>query len=283
MSREELEAPPAGYELVIRPYSAISLRDIYELWRYRELLWTLVSRDIRVRYKQAVFGIGWALVQPLVLMVIYTLVFNRLAGIRADSPVSYPVFAFASVVIWGLFSGGLTQASNSLVEASRLIKKVYFPRVVIPLSAIFVVGIDFLIGFAVLLVAMPFFGAEYHLSMVLAPVFAILAAFCAFAISLWTSAVNIQYRDVRYALPFFLQLLVFVTPVFYPSSMIPEDYRLFLDINPMASFVDGFRASLFGTEIPWVRVGIGLGIVLIIATTGFLYFRRMEHTFADRA
>lgn len=276
-----LDLPP-DYELVIRPQSVISLSDLADIWRYRELLWTLASRDVRVRYKQAAFGVTWALIQPLFQVVIFTVLFNRLAGIRPDAPVAYPVFCFSGVLIWGLFSTGLSQASTSLVDNSRVITKVYFPRVLVPLGSILVAGVDFCIGFAVLLVLMVVYGASLHASIVLVPVLAIMAALCAFSIGLWTSAINIQFRDVRYALPFFLQLLIFVTPVFYPSSMIPEPYRFLLLFNPMSAVVDGFRAALFGTSIPWDRLGLALGSILALATAGFLYFRRMEQTFADR-
>lgn len=275
------ELPP-DYELVIKPASAISLADIREVWRYRELLWTLAARDVRVRYKQAAFGIAWAVIQPLVQMAIYTLLFNRLAGIRSDAPVAYPLFCFAGVVIWGLFATGLAQASNSLVEAANVIKKVYFPRVVIPLASVVVACVDFAIGLTLVLIAMPLFGAAFHVSILLTPVFALLGALTAFGIGLWTSAINIQFRDVRYALPFFLQLLIFLTPVFYPSSMIPSKYQFLLLLNPMAAVVDGFRAGLFGMQIPWDRVGEAFALSAVIALLGFLYFRRMEQTFADR-
>lgn len=275
------ELPP-DYELVLRPYSVISLADLREVWRYRELLWTLTSRDIRVRYKQAAFGIAWAVIQPLLQMLIYTLLFNRLAGIHSGSPVAYPLFCFAGVVIWGLFSSGLGQASNSLVESANVVKKVYFPRVVIPLASVLVATVDFAIGLVLVLVSFPLFGAAMHATALLIPLFALLAALTAFGIGLWTSAINIQYRDVRYALPFFLQLLIFLTPVFYPSSMIPAKYQFLLLLNPMAAVVDGFRAVLFGTAIPWDRLGIAVAISMTVAIAGFLYFRRMEQTFADR-
>jgi lipopolysaccharide transport system permease protein len=276
------DVPPA-YELVLRPYSVISLADIREVWRYRELLFTLAGRDIRVRYKQAALGIAWAVMQPIVQMVIYTIVFNRLANIHSDVPVAYPLFCFAGVVIWGLFSTGLSQATSSLVENESMIKKVYFPRIVMPFASVLVACVDFAIAFALVLVAMPIFGAPFHLTIFLTPFLAVLAALCALGIGLWTSAINIQFRDVRYALPFFLQLMIFVTPVFYSSSMIPEQWRFLLLLNPMSAVVDGFRAALFGGELPWARLGLAFALAMTTTTLGFLYFRRMEHTFADRA
>jgi lipopolysaccharide transport system permease protein len=271
-----------GYALVIRPQAAISLGDLADIWRYRELLWTLAARDVRVRYKQAAFGVAWALLQPVTQMIIFTVLFNRLAGIRADAPVPYTVFCFSGVVIWSLFSVGLTQASNSLVENANVIGKVWFPRVVVPLASVLAAGVDFLIAFAVLLVVMPAFGVGFHLSMLMTLPLALLAAFTACAFGFWTSAINLQYRDVRYALPFVLQLLIFVTPVFYPPSLIPERWRVLLSLNPMAAVVDGFRAALFAQPMPWERLGFAFATAFLVALGGFLYFRRMEQTFADR-
>lgn len=272
----------SDYELVIKPTSLVSLRDLADVWRYRELLWTLASRDIRVRYKQALFGVLWALAQPLAQVVIFTGVFHKMAGIQPDAPVSYPLFIFSGTVIWTLFATALAQASNSLVENARVISKVYFPRVLVPLAAVVVACVDFMIAFVLLMIAVPLFGESFHTSMLLLPLFAIGSAGCAFAIALWTSAINIQFRDVRYALPFILQLLIFLTPVFYPSTLLPKDWRFLLALNPMAAIVDGFRAAMFGTPMPWDRVGMAFGGIAIVGAAGFLYFRRMEQTFADR-
>lgn len=270
------------YELVIRPSSVVSLADLREIWRFRELLWTLAVRDVRVRYKQAAFGVLWAVIQPLAQVAIFTLLFNRLAGMRSDVPVSYPLFAFSGVVIWTLFSTGLAQASNSLVENSRIITKVYFPRVLVPLGSIIVACVDFVIAFALLLAVMLVTGTPLRATIVLVPVLGVLAGVFAFSIGLWTSAINIRFRDVRYALPFFLQLLIFITPVFYSSSLIPDDYKFLLYLNPMSAVVDAFRASLFGGELPWLRLGSAVAAMSLIGCAGFIYFRRMEDTFADR-
>jgi homopolymeric O-antigen transport system permease protein len=273
---------PQPYELVIRPRSAISLADVTDAWRYRELLWTLTSRDVRVRYKQAMFGVLWALIQPLAQMLLFTVVFHRLAGINADLPVPYTLFCFSGIVIWSLFSNGLAQSSSSLVENSRIITKVYFPRVLIPLSSILVAGVDFLIGFALVLIAMVGYGEFPHLTILWSPLLAVLALACALSVGLWTSAINVQFRDVRYALPFVLQLLIYITPVFYPSSLIPENYRYLLSLNPMSAIVDGFRAALFDTAMPWARLGGAVAWIAVVGVSGFLYFRRMETSFADR-
>jgi lipopolysaccharide transport system permease protein len=274
---------PADFVLVIRPRGAVSLRDLAELWRKRELLWTLAMRDVSVRYKQAALGVAWALLQPAMQMIVYTLLFNRVAGIRADAGVPYPLFCFAGVVVWSLFANGLQRASESLVDNAQVITKVYFPRVVVPVAAIMAAAVDFVIGFLLLLILMPIFGASFHASTALAPLLALLAALAALSLGLWTSAVNIQYRDVRYALPFFIQMLIFVTPVFYPASMIPARWRFLLDLNPMAAVVDGFRAAMFGTAMPWMRLGASMALCAVVGAVGFIYFRHMERTFADRA
>lgn len=272
-----------GFELVIRPHRATSLRDLADVWRYRELLWTLALRDVRVRYKQAAFGVLWAVVQPLAQMVVFTILFHRVAGIRSTGALPYPVFAYAGLVLWTLFAGGLSAASNSLIENARVITKVYFPRIVIPLASILVALVDFAIAFAILLVMLPLYGVPIQPTLILAPALAALAGLAAFALGLWTSAINIQFRDVRYALPFFLQLLIFVSPVFYPISMVPEPYRTALLLNPMAAYIEAMRAAVAGDAIAWGPIAIATGLVLAIAASGFLYFMRMERTFADRA
>lgn len=277
-----LSDTPAGYEVVIRPRAAISLADARDLWRYRELLWTLALRDVRVRYKQAALGAAWALLQPLSQMLIFTVLFNRFAGIRADSGIPYPLFCFSGLVIWTLFANGLNHASDSLVANSNVISKVYFPRAVVPLASVLAAGVDFLLGFALLLGMLPFFHVSLHLTMLWCLPLAFVAGAGAFACGLWLSAINLQFRDVRYALPFVLQLLIFVTPVFYSASLIPAKYRALLDLNPMTAIIDSFRAALIGAPMAWTRLGLSLFLVGVVGVTGFLYFRRMEQTFADQ-
>jgi lipopolysaccharide transport system permease protein len=272
----------ADFELIIRPVSAISLRDAAEVWRYRELLWTLAMRDISVRYKQAAMGVAWALLQPVAQMLIFTVLFNRLAGIRADVDVPYPLFCLTGLVVWTLFASGLSQASESLVNNANVITKVYFPRVVVPMASIVAACADFVVAFALLLVLLPFFHIGYRPSLLLAPPIAALGALCAAAGGLWLSAINLQFRDVRYALPFFIQLLIFLTPVFYSSSLIPAKYRVLLALNPMCAVIDGFRAAVLGGPLPWARLGLALAGITVVGAVGFLSFRRMEHNFADR-
>jgi lipopolysaccharide transport system permease protein len=269
-------------DIVIRPRSAIALGDARELWRFRELLWTLAKRDVNVRYKQAALGVAWAVLQPLTQMIIFSFLFNRFAGIRADAPVPYPLFCFAGLVVWLLFSTGLTQASESLVVNSNLVTKVYFPRAVMPSASVLAAMADFAIGFALLVAMLLFYRVGPHLSWLLAVPIALVGALSALALGLWLSALNIQFRDVRYVLPFFIQTLIFVTPVFYPLTMVPEKFRVLFMLNPMAGVVNSFRAALFGTPMPWAQLGVAAVTALVIAMLGFLYFRRMEQTFADR-
>jgi lipopolysaccharide transport system permease protein len=271
-----------GRELIIRPDSRLSWQHVRDIWDSRELLWILALRDVSVRYKQAFLGVAWAILQPVTQMVVFTVLFNRFAGIHSGSELPYPVFCFSGLVVWTLFSAGLSHASESLVASSNLVTKVYFPRAVLPLASIGSALVDFAIGFVLVFAIALWFHAPIHATAVLAPPIALLGAGCAIAIGLWTSALNLQFRDVRHALPFFLQLLVFVTPVFYPPSLIPERWRSVLALNPMAAVVDGFRAALFGQPLPWARLGVAAALVLVVGTLGFIRFRSLERTFADR-
>jgi lipopolysaccharide transport system permease protein len=215
-------------------------------------------------------------------MFVFTLVFNRLAGIRPDRAVSYPLYCFTGLVVWTLFAAGLSHASESLVNSANLITKVYFPRVIVPLAALASSVADFVVAFVVLLILMPLLGAHLHAGVLLAPLVALVALGCAFAVGLWTSAINIQFRDVRYALPFFIQLLIFLTPVFLPASLIPARWRPLLLLNPMAAVVDAFRAVMLGDPVPWLRLFLSAAAIVVIGALGFLFFRRMERDFADR-
>jgi lipopolysaccharide transport system permease protein len=272
----------APVELVFRPASAFAVQDLLDIWRYRELLWVLGMRDVRVRYKQAGFGVAWALIQPLTQMVIFTVLFNRVVGIRADSGVPYGLFTFSGLIVWTLFANGLSQASDSLVQNGDLVTKVYFPRAILPLAAVLAACIDFAVGLALLLLMMLASGAHFGREAFLIAPIAVLSAFAAVSISFWTSAINIEYRDVRYVLPFFFQILIYLTPVFYPSSIVPERYRLLVELNPMAAVVDSFRSALFGTPIPWGRLSVAAAVVVLLGCGGFAYFRQREQTFADR-
>jgi lipopolysaccharide transport system permease protein len=269
-------------ELVIRPESVLSLQELRDVWEARELLVILALRDVSVRYKQASLGIAWALLQPLTQMILFTVLFNRLAGIHSDGDVPYPVFCFAGLTVWTLFVNGLSQATDSLVASASLVTKVYFPRVIIPMATIFVAIVDFAVALVLLALLMFIFHLPLHAGVIFALPIAAVAAACAIAVGLWTSALNVQYRDIRHALPFFIQLLVYATPVFYPATLVPPRWRWLLDLNPMTAVVDSFRAAMFGTPLPWVRLGSAAIVVLIIALAGLAFFRRVERSFADR-
>jgi lipopolysaccharide transport system permease protein len=269
-------------ELVLRPTAALSWQDFKDAWAYRELLWILALRDVSVRYKQAVLGVAWALLQPLAQVAIFTVLFNRFAGIRGDSPVPYPVFCLAGLTVWGLFASGLSHASESLLNSTNLVTKVYFPRVIVPLASILTAVVDCAVASGLLFGLMIIMRVPLHATVLLAIPIAGIAALCAAALGLWTSALNLQYRDIRYAMPFFIQILVYATPVFYPPTMVPEAWRGLLALNPMAAVVTGFRAALFGTPIPFGQLALALAIALGVGLLGFLRFRTLERTFADR-
>jgi lipopolysaccharide transport system permease protein len=276
--------PSAAYgrTLVLRPTTALSWQDFRDVWAYRELLWILALRDVRVRYKQTSLGVAWALIQPLSQMVIFTVLFGRLAHLRADVPVPYSVFCFAGLTCWGLFANGLSHASESLIGSANLVTKVYFPRVLIPLASILTAVVDSALAGLMLAILMIVKHVPLHATALLAIPIAAIGGLCAAALGLWMSALNLQFRDVRHALPFVIQIMVYATPVFYPASIVPEKYRLWLTLNPMAAVVDGFRAALFGTSIPFGRLGLALAMALVLGLVGFVRFRRLEQTFADR-
>lgn len=251
------------------------------LWARRELLYFLVWRDIKVRYKQTFLGVMWAVLQPLMLMLAFSIFFGRLAKVPSDG-LPYPVFTFCALLPWQLFAQALTQASNSLVANDRLITKVYFPRLVIPLSAVLSGLVDFLIAFIILLALMIYYGISPTNAFWTIPIFVLLAVVSALAVGLWLSAVNVQYRDVRYAIPFIAQLWFFVSPVAYPSSIVPASWRWLYALNPMAGVIEGFRWALLGkSKGPGSELVLSCAVTVALFIGGLYYFRRMERTFAD--
>ena len=258
----------------------VSLK-VGEIWDYRELLYFLIWRDIKVRYKQTVLGASWAIIQPLMTMVVFSVFFGGLAKIPSDG-VPYPIFAFAALVPWTFFANGLNQSSNSLVGSAHLITKVYFPRLIVPVASVFSSIVDFLIAFVVLLGMMVFYGIVPTLNVLWLPLFLLLAIVTALGVGLWLSALNVQYRDVRYLVGFVTQIWLFATPIAYPSSMLPEPWRTVYGLNPMAGVVEGFRWALLGTNsAPGPIIAVSASAALVILITGAFYFRRMERTFAD--
>ena len=263
-----------------RSGSWVSLR-LGELWEYRELLFFLVWRDVKIRYKQTALGAAWAVLQPFFTMVVFSIVFGRLAGLPSDG-VPYPVFTYSALLPWQLFAFALGESSNSLVAHQRLISKVYFPRLIIPLSSVGVGLVDFSVSFVVLLGLMAYYGIAPTLAMWTVPFWALLAVSSALGVGLWLSALNVKYRDVRYTLPFVTQIWMFASPVAYASSLVPDAWRPFYALNPMVGVIDGFRWALLGTaDPPLVTLVVSLGAVSTLLLTGLIYFRRTERTFAD--
>jgi homopolymeric O-antigen transport system permease protein len=255
----------------------VRLRD---LWTYRELVYFLVWRDVKVRYKQTALGAAWAVLQPLLAMCIFSLFFGRLARMESDG-VPYPVFNLAGLVPWTYFAFGLTEAANSVVGSRQLITKVYFPRLAIPLAPVLAGLVDFAIAFALLLAVMAWYGFAPGPAVLLVPMLVLLTAMTSFGAGLWLAALNVQYRDVRYVLPFLAQIWLFATPVVYPSSLVPAQWRPFYGLNPMAGVVDGFRWALLGTGPPWGMLVVSVLSATALVAGGTYYFRRMERTFAD--
>jgi lipopolysaccharide transport system permease protein len=258
----------------------VSLK-LNELWEYRELLYFLIWRDIKVRYKQTALGATWAIIQPFFTMVVFSLFFGHLAKMPSDG-IPYPIFAFAALVPWSFFANGLSQSSNSLVGSANLITKVYFPRLTIPLASVFSGIVDFALAFIVLLVMMLYYGIVPTLNLLWLPLFLLLALITSLGVGLWLSALNVEYRDVRYVVPFITQFWLFVTPIAYPSSLLQEPWRTIYGLNPMVGVVEGFRwALLRSNTAPGPIIAVSSTAAIIILVTGAFYFRRMEKTFAD--
>jgi lipopolysaccharide transport system permease protein len=275
-----IERPVAT--VIIRPSTGWVALQLRELWEYRELLYFLIWRDVKVRYKQTVLGAGWAILQPLLTMVIFAIVFGRLAKIPSDG-IPYPIFAYAGLVPWTFFAHALAQGSNSLVGSANLIKKVYFPRLIMPLASVLSGIIDFLFAFTVLVALMLWYGTGLSWKVLWLPLFLAQAVIAALAVALWLSALNVEYRDVRYTVPFLTQFWLFATPVAYPSSLFSEPWRTLYGLNPMVGVVEGFRWALLNSGSapgPMLAASLLTSVMLLVA--GAFYFRRLERTFADR-
>ena len=267
--------------IVIEPSRGwIGLR-LRELWEYRELLYFLVWRDIKVRYKQTALGAAWAIIQPFFSMVIFSLFFGKLAKMPSDG-IPYPIFAYAALVPWTFFANGLSQSANSLVDSANLIRKIYFPRLTIPIANVLAGLVDFALAFAVLLGMMAWYRIYPGARLVWLPLFLLLALVTALAVGLWLSVLNVEYRDVRYTVPFITQFWMFATPIVYPSSLLREPWRTIYGLNPMVGVVEGFRWALLGTKTaPGPAIAVSAGAALVLLVGGAFYFRRMEKTFAD--
>lgn len=258
----------------------VSLR-LRDLWQYRELLFFLTWRDIKVRYKQTALGIAWAIIQPLFAMIIFSLFFGRLAKMPSDG-VPYPLWSYVGLVPWTFFATGLTQSSNSLVEGANLLRKIYFPRLAVPIAAVMAVVVDLGVSFLLLVGMILFYGVSLTPAIFTLPLFVMLGFVTALGAGLWLAAFNVKYRDIRYVVPFLIQLWMFASPVTYPSSLLPEQWRMLYALNPMVGVVEGFRWALLGTgTAPGVMAGVSSLAALMLLISGAYHFRRMEKTFAD--
>ena len=268
-------------ETCIDPTTGWTALGLRELWAYRELLYFLTWRDIKVRYKQTALGAAWAIIQPLFMMLVFSLSFGKLAKVPSDG-LPYPIFTFCGLLPWQLFAHALTESSNSLVGNQNLITKVYFPRLVVPISAVLGGLVDFAIAFVILLAMMFYYGVFPGIQLLALPAFILFAVLTALAVGLWLSALNVQYRDVRYTITFLIQFWLFATPVAYPSSLVPEKWRALYGLNPMAGVVEGFRWCLLDTaSFPGHVVWASVAVVVLLLIGGLYYFRRMEQEFAD--
>jgi lipopolysaccharide transport system permease protein len=267
--------------LIIEAGGSRISKQLRDLWAYRELLYFLAWRDFKVRYKQTVLGAAWAVIQPFFTMVVFSIFFGYLAKMPSDG-IPYPVFAYAGLLPWSLFAHALTESSNSLVNNQSLITKVYFPRLIVPIAPLFVGLVDFGIALVVLFGMILFYKIVPGIAILTVPLIVLLALLSALAVGMWLSALNVEYRDVRYTIPFLTQLWLFATPVAYPSSLLPEPWRSLYGLNPMAGVVEGFRWALLGrTNAPGPLIAVSVAAVLVLLIGGLWYFTRMERTFAD--
>jgi lipopolysaccharide transport system permease protein len=275
------DAPPLSRPVVIAAARERLGAKLAELWRYRELFYFLVWRDVKVRYAQSVLGIGWAVIQPIVPMVIFTIVFGRVARISSDG-IPYALFSYAALVPWTYFSNALSESGGSLVKDVNMLSKIYFPRMILPLTSVLGRLIDFVVSFLLLFVLMAWYQANPTPWVAALPLLMLVMIATVSGLGMWLSALTLQYRDVRHAMTFVVQLLMYAAPVVYPTSLIPGAFRYLYALNPMVGVIEGFRASLLGaTPMPWDLVAIGSVSALVIFSTGMRYFVRREAAFAD--
>lgn len=267
--------------IVIVPHKGLFQLDLHAIWRYRELLYFLVWKDVLIRYKQTVIGVSWAILQPLITMVIFTVIFGKLVHVPSDGK-PYPVFAFAALLPWNYFSQALSRSGTSLVGNTNLITKIYFPRLLIPLSSTISPVIDLFFSFLILLVLMPVYGIAPTWHLLFLPLFVVLALVSALAVGLWLTTLNVKYRDVGHVIPFLIQVWMYASPVVYPLSMVPEKWRLLYSLNPMVGVIEGFRWAIMGSGRPdFLAIAISSVVVLTLLAGGLVYFKNMEQTFAD--
>jgi homopolymeric O-antigen transport system permease protein len=274
-------APLAALQ-VIKPHSGWTGINWLEVWRYRELLYFLTCRDVKVRYKQAALGAAWAILQPFLTMIVFSLFFGRLAGLeQRTGGVPYPIFNFAAMVPWTFFANSIANSSNSLVGNSNFITKIYFPRLLIPLAAVGAGLVDLAVSFGVLLALMFYYGVTLSLQLALLPVLLVGTILVATGVGTLLSALTVAYRDFRYVVPFMIQLWMFVTPVIYPSTLVPDRWRPLLALNPMVGLIDGFRSAFLARPLDWTQISVSLALSALLFLGGAIYFRSVERRFAD--
>ena len=267
----------------VRPKRGWISIDWQELWHFRELFITLTVRDLQVRYKQTIVGAAWAIIQPVLTMLVFSVFFGRLAGIPTDGDLPYPIFSYAALVPWQFFAGSLTFSANSIISNANMITKIYFPRIIVPVSSALSHLVDFGLAFVVFLLMMPLFGVLPTGKVIFLPFFLLLLLQTALGMGFWLSALNVKFRDVRYVIPFLVQFLLFVSPVVYPTSLIEnEGFRVFYSLNPLVAVVNGFRWSLLDTDaLSAAGVALGTATALLLFVSGLWYFNQMERSFAD--
>jgi len=265
---------------VMRPPTGWRLLDFKELWVYRELLYVLTMRDIKVRYKQTVLGFAWAIIQPAMMMVVFSIFFGRLAQMPSDG-YPYPIFVYAALLPWTFFANAITSSANSLVGSSHLVSKVYFPRLIIPLSSIGSGLVDFAVATAILLMLMLYYGVGWSLNLLMAPVLIAGLILTALGIGTFLAALNVAYRDFRYVVPFMVQIWMFATPVAYPASLVPARWQWILYLNPMAGVIEGFRSTFLGRPFDTIELLVSFAVAVILFVIGILYFEKVERQFAD--
>jgi lipopolysaccharide transport system permease protein len=279
--RGPIAVGPAKSVVIIEPSKTWVPLKLRDLWEYRELLYFLTWRDVKVRYKQTLLGAAWAVLQPLLTMLIFTLIFGRLAGIQSGG-IPYPLFAFGGLLIWTFFSNSVTNSGNSLVGSSNLITKIYFPRMIIPTAAVAAGLVDLVIAFVIQIVLMAYYGVHVTWAIVMTVPLVVLAALLAVGVGMWLSALNVKYRDIRYAIPFLIQIWMFASGVIYPVSMLPRKWQLLLRLNPLTGLIENFRIALFGSgSFEWTSLLIAAAITLLVLVYSAFSFRRMERHFAD--
>lgn len=268
--------------VVLRPTSGWSAINFRDLWLFRELIFFMTWRDLKVRYKQTFLGASWAILKPLLTMVVFSIFFGELAGVPSDG-VPYPIFAFTALLPWELFANALSVASRSMVQNRHMITKVYFPRIILPLASVLAGLVDFLVAFVILVGMMLYYGISPTSAVWLLPFLLLLTMITALGIGLWLSALNVLYRDVNYVTPFLTQFWLFITPIAYPTSLLPDQWHLLYALNPMTGVVEGFRWALLGTGqgAPSLMLAVSASISVLLLISGLFYFRRMESVFAD--